>query len=65
MTIGASDGKRVWAFRYASAGRSASLFHSIDVATLRQQFPDNLILHELSDDSRLILSEPFAGLEGA
>jgi predicted glutamine amidotransferase len=65
MTVGASDGQRVWAFRYASEGRPASLFHSVDVATLRLQFPDNRILHELSDDSRLILSEPFGGLEGA
>ena len=65
MTVGASNGERVWAFRYSSDGRPASLFHSIDVATLRLQFPENRILHELSDDSRLILSEPFGGLEGA
>lgn len=65
MTVCASDGERVWAFRYASHGTAASLFHSIDVATLRAQYPDNPILHELSDQSRLIVSEPFAGLEGA
>jgi glutamine amidotransferase len=65
MTVGASNGERVWAFRYSSSGRSASLFHSIDVATLRLQFPENRILHQLSDHSRLILSEPFGGLEGA
>jgi len=65
MTVAASNGERVWAFRYSSDGRPASLFHSLDVATLRLQFPENRILHELSDDSRLILSEPFGGLEGA
>jgi glutamine amidotransferase len=65
MTVGASNGERVWAFRYSSSGRPASLFHSIDVATLRMQFPENRVLHTLSDDSRLILSEPFGGLEGA
>lgn len=65
MTVGASNGERVWAFRYSSDGRPASLFHSVDVATLRVQFPENRILHELSDESRLILSEPFVGLEGA
>lgn len=65
MTVAASDGERVWAFRYSSDGRPASLFHSVDVATLRLQFPENRILHALSDDSRLILSEPFGGLEGA
>jgi len=65
MTVGASDGGRVWAFRYASAGKPASLFHSIDPATLREQYPENPILHELSDISRLVASEPFAGLAGA
>ena len=65
MTVGASNGARVWAFRYSSDGRPATLFHSVNVATLRQQFPESPILHELSDDSRLIVSEPFAGLEGA
>jgi hypothetical protein len=61
----AVDGARIWAFRYASDGPPASLFHSEGVETLRAQFPDNALLHELSDDSRLIVSEPFAGLIGA
>ena len=65
MTVGASDGERVWAFRYASAGRPASLFHSIAPSTLREQYPDSPILHALSDTSRLVVSEPFAGLAGA
>jgi len=65
MTVAASNGERVWAFRYSSDGRPASLFHSVDGATRRLQFPQNRILHDLSDDSRLILSEPFGGLEGA
>ena len=65
MTVGASDGDRIWAFRYASAGTPASLFHSVEPATLREQYPDNPILHELSDASRLVVSEPFGGLAGA
>ena len=65
MTVAASNGERVWAFRYSSDGRPRSLFHSVDVATLRAAVPENRILHELSDDTRLILSEPFGGLEGA
>jgi glutamine amidotransferase len=65
MTVAASNGERVWAFRYSSVGRSASLYHSINVATLKAQYPDNPILHELSDDSRLVVSEPFGGLAGA
>lgn len=65
MTVGVSDGERLWAFRYASAGRPATLYHSVEPATLREQYPDNPILHALSDASRLVVSEPFAGLEGA
>jgi len=65
MTVAASNGQRVWAFRYSSAGRSATLFHSINVATLKAQYPGNPILHDLHDDSRLVVSEPFGGLAGA
>jgi glutamine amidotransferase len=65
MTVAASNGDRIWAFRYASDGRSASLFHTTHVRTLRHQYPDNPILHELSDHSRLVVSEPFDGMAGA
>ena len=49
MTVVTTDGDTTWAFRYSSEGRSRSLFHSTDVSTLRDQYPDNPILHELSD----------------
>lgn len=65
MTVAASNGEAVWAFRYSSDGRPASLFHTVEVATMRAQYPDNPILHELSDASRLVVSEPFSGLAGA
>src|SRR3954468_5147713 len=65
MTVGTTDGDTTWAFRYSSEGRSRSLFHSTDVATLRAQYPDNPMLHELSDDARLIVSEPLGDLRGA
>src|SRR5215468_6399795 len=58
MTVATSDGEQVWAFRYSSEGQSRSLFYSTDVATLRHQYPDNPIFHEVSDESRLIVSEP-------
>ena len=63
MTVATTDGERMWAFRYSSEGQSRSLFHSTDVATLReQQYPDNPILHQLSDDARLVVSEPLGDL---
>lgn len=65
MTVATTDGETTWAFRYSSEGKSRSLFHSADVSTLRAQYPDNKILHELSDDARLIVSEPLGDLRGA
>ena len=65
MTVATTDGDTTWAFRYSSEGRSRSLFHSTDVSTLRHQYPDNPMLHELSDDARLVVSEPLGDLRGA
>jgi len=65
MTVATTNGDNVWAFRYSSERKSRSLFYSTDVATLRHQHPDNPVLHELSDESRLIVSEPLGDLAGA
>lgn len=65
MTVATTDGETVWAFRYSSEGRSRSLFHSTDVSTLRHQYPDNPLLHGLSDEARLVVSEPLGDLRGA
>jgi predicted glutamine amidotransferase len=65
MTVATTDGTTTWAFRYSSEGRSRSLFHSTDISTLRHQYPDLPLLHDLSDDTRLIVSEPLGDLRGA
>ena len=65
MTVATTDGTRVWAFRYSSEGRSRSLFYSTAVSTLRHQYPDNPVLHGLSDETRVIVSEPLGDLAGA
>jgi predicted glutamine amidotransferase len=65
MTVATTDGVRTWGFRYSSEGNSRSLFYSTDVTTLRHQHPDNPVLHALSDESRLIVSEPLGDLAGA
>jgi glutamine amidotransferase len=65
MTIATTDGETTWAFRYSSEARSRSLFRSTDVSTLRHQYPDNPELHALSDDARLVVSEPLGDLRGA
>jgi predicted glutamine amidotransferase len=65
MTIGTTDGERVWAFRYSSEGRSRSLFYSTRMHTLRQLYPENRAFQQVSDDTRLIVSEPLGDLVGA
>ncbi|MFZ0531128.1 MAG: class II glutamine amidotransferase [Propionicimonas sp.] len=65
MTVATTDGKSVWGFRYSSEGVSRTLFYSTAVATLRQQYPDNPILVGLSDEARLLVSEPLGDLKGA
>ncbi|MDL5205994.1 class II glutamine amidotransferase [Streptomyces sp. ALI-76-A] len=65
MTVAVSDGERVWAFRYSSQGASRSLFYSTRVDALRRLHPDMAFLREVSDQTRLIVSEPLGDLPGA
>jgi len=39
-TVAVSDGITVWAFRYSSQRQTRTLFHSADVATLQEMYPD-------------------------
>ena len=64
-TIATTNGESLWAFRYSSQGSSRSLFFTRDVRTLRQQHPDWEVLHEVSDDARLVVSEPIGDLPAA
>jgi predicted glutamine amidotransferase len=65
MTVATTDGESFYGFRYSSAGRSRSLFHSNDVSTLREQYPDNPLLSMVADAARLVVSEPLWDLRGA
>ncbi len=65
MTVAISDGSSVWAFRYSSAGQSRSLFYSTDVVALRRLHPEVPVLRTLSDEARLVVSEPLGDLPGA
>jgi glutamine amidotransferase len=57
-TIATTDGERIWAFRYSSERKSRSLFFSTNVLTLRELYPENELLRNLSDEARLVVSEP-------
>jgi predicted glutamine amidotransferase len=64
MTIGTTDGKSVWAFRYSSERKSRSLFYSTNVSTVRKLHPERERLQEVSDEARIIVSEPLGDLPG-
>ena len=65
MTIGTSDGKSMWAFRYSSERDSRTLFYSTGVRAVRRLHPEITLLQEVSDESRIIVSEPLGDLTGA
>jgi len=65
MTVATTDGASLWAFRYSSERNSRSLFYSTEVETLRTQYPDHPVLHTLSAETRLVVSEPLGDLAGA
>jgi len=64
-SMGLSDGVRLWAFRYSTAGQSRTLFASADADSLRRLHPENPRLQRLRGEDRLVVSEPFADLPGA
>jgi len=64
-TIATTDGEHMWAFRYSSEGKSRSLFFTGHVPTLRKLYPEREVLFEMSDDARLVVSEPMGDLPGA
>ncbi|MFL5933037.1 MAG: class II glutamine amidotransferase [Gaiellaceae bacterium] len=65
MTVATTDGESIWAFRYSSERNSRSLFYSTNLPTLRELYPDLEVLQGLSEESRLIVSEPLRDLPGA
>ena len=65
MTIATSDGVSIWSVRYSSVHDSRSLFYSTEVESLRRLHPENPLLWNVSDDTRLIVSEPLGDLPGA
>jgi predicted glutamine amidotransferase len=65
MTLAVSNGKRLWVFRYSSEGQSRSLFQSTDIRTLRKLYPDVPAFKSVSEETRLVVSEPFVDLPGA
>ena len=65
MTVALTDGHQMWAFRYSSQGASRSLYYSTEVEALRALHPELAILREVSDETRLIVSESLGDLPRA
>ena len=65
MSVATTDGVRVWAFRYSSEGSSRSLHFSTAVTALRNLYPENENLQKVSDETRIVVSEPLTELVGA
>jgi glutamine amidotransferase len=66
MTLGISDGDRLWAVRYSSEGngKTRSLWSTVDATTIRGLQPSNPRLQQLGDEDRVVVSEPLGGLPG-
>ncbi|MFF7971422.1 class II glutamine amidotransferase [Streptomyces sp. NPDC007905] len=65
MTLAVADGERLLAFRYASQGTPRSLYYSAGVEDLRALHPETDFLRDVSDETRLVVSEPLGDLPGA
>ncbi|MGH3703216.1 MAG: class II glutamine amidotransferase [Agromyces sp.] len=64
-TVALADGATIWAFRYSTEGRSRTLFHSVDVPTLQEMYPDVPRLKLFGENARVVVSEPLNDLPGA
>jgi predicted glutamine amidotransferase len=65
MTVATTDGATIWAFRYSSEGASRSLYFSTRLDALKAMYPESEELARLSDETRVVVSEPLGDLEGA
>jgi predicted glutamine amidotransferase len=65
MTVATTDGQRIWAFRYSSDGASRSLYYSTRMDALKAMYPESEELAQLSDETRVVVSEPLGDLAGA
>ena len=64
MTVGVSDGERVYAARYASGPEVNSLFVTADAGAIRALYPEEKRFQEFSDEARAVVSEPLGDLPG-
>ncbi len=59
MSLGISDGRCLYAFRYSSEGESRTLFHSKNIEAIKDIAPE---AQPLAQNARAIVSEPLSDL---
>ncbi|HEY2502184.1 MAG TPA: class II glutamine amidotransferase [Mycobacterium sp.] len=64
MTVGVSDGARLYAARYASGPEVNTLFVNEDLQSVRMLYPENEPLVHFGGDARVVVSEPLTDLPG-
>jgi predicted glutamine amidotransferase len=64
MTVGVSDGERLYAARYASDQEANSLYVTNDARDVRELYPEDERFRHLSDEARAVVSEPLGDLPG-
>jgi glutamine amidotransferase len=64
MTLGISDGKRLYAVRYSTERNSRTLYHSESVETILKLYPPDREMYPFPADARAVVSEPLASGEG-
>jgi glutamine amidotransferase len=64
MTVGLSDGRSLYAARYASGPVVNTLFVSEDADSVRRLYPSNERLTHFPDNARVVVSEPLVHLPG-
>ncbi|SMF21281.1 glutamine amidotransferase [Alteromonadaceae bacterium Bs31] len=64
MSLGITDGQKLYAFRYSSEGDSRSLFYSNSADEIKALYPDNLRARDLTSNMRAVVSEPLSDLQG-
>lgn len=65
MTLGLSDGKTVWAVRYASDGQAPTLYYSKAVEDLAELGMASSVTEAIGPKGRMIVSEPIGKLAEA
>jgi glutamine amidotransferase len=64
MTLGLTDGERLYAVRYASGPEVNTLYCSADIESLRLLYPADERFAHFSAESRAVVSEPLVELPG-